>query len=201
MWENGEVHPHKFIVSSSSPTVRKYDKEKYASNLEEELLLVEDLEKSLEWEENANDVMDGCYVDLLKERRIYDCTPRWIAAKEKLLKNAQLDVAKFAKMVADCETRIRDVDIVRTTEHKIRHAKFAAADALKVWINKNLNRLSFVCNVTISNTLATNPMFSSFVPVWRLARLPSERYTTLGTLKSNCVKEKGGCLGSFRKHL
>ena len=62
-WEkilaSGEVHPRKFIVSDDSPTAWKYDKEKYASNMEEEILLVENLEKSLEWEEDANDIMDG----------------------------------------------------------------------------------------------------------------------------------------------
>ena len=123
------------------------------------------MKKRLEWEEDANDVMDGCYVDLWKERRSCDHTPLQTAAKEKLLNNAQLDMAKFAKMVADCETQIQNVDFVRTTEHKICHAKFAAVDALKAWVNKNPNMLSFECDITISNTLATNPTFSSFVPV------------------------------------
>ena len=94
-------------------------------------------------------------------------------------------MAKFTKKVADCETWIRDVDFVRNTEHKIRHAKFTAADALTAWVNKNPNKLSFECDVTISNTLATNPTFPSFVPFWRLARLArfaSKCYAMLGTL-------------------
>ena len=68
-------------------------------------------------------------------------------------------------------------------------------------MNTNLKRLSFVCDVTISNTPAENPTFLYFVPIWRSVGLASERYATLGTLESNCVKEKGGRLGSFRKHL
>ena len=59
----------------------------------------------------------------------------------------------------------------------------------------NPARLSFECDTIISNTLAANPTFSSFVPVWRLAGLASEHYTTLGTLKSKCVKKKGVVLG------
>ena len=124
--------------------------------------------------------MDGCYADLWKERRNRDCTPRRIAAKKELLKNAQLDVAKFTKMVIDCEIRIQDVDVVPTTEHKIRHAKFAAVDTLTAWVSTNPN----VCVVTISNTLAVNPTFPSSVPVRRSAGLASERYATLGTLES-----------------
>ena len=89
-----------------------------------------DLEKSLDSEEDTNDVMDGCYLDLWKEQRRRDCTLRRIAAKEKLLKNAQLDVAKFDKMVSDCETWIRDVEFLSTTEHKIRHAKVSGVDTL-----------------------------------------------------------------------
>ena len=106
-----------------------------------------------------------CYVDLWKERRNRDRTPRQIAAKEELLKNAQLDVAKFTKMVVDCRTRIRNVDVVRTTEHNIRHANFAAADTLTACVNTNPKRLSFVCDVTISNTLAANPTLLYFVPI------------------------------------
>ena len=75
--------------------------------------------------------------------------PCWIAAKEKLLKNAQLDVANITKMVSSCENWIRDVDFVRTTEHKICHAKFVTADALTALVYKNPNRLSFECDVTI----------------------------------------------------
>ena len=106
-----------------------------------------------------------CYVDLLKERRNRDCTPRWIATKEGLLKNVQLDMAKFTKMVVDCRTLIRNVDIVRTTEQNIRHAKFAAADTLTAWVNTNPKRLNFVCDVALSNTSAANPTFSYFVPI------------------------------------
>ena len=124
-----------------------------------------------------------------------------IAAKERLLINVQLNVAKFTKMVVDCRTWIRDIDIVHTNESNLRHAKVAAANTLTAWVNTNPKRLSFVCDVTLSNTLAANPTFLYFVLIWRSTGLTSERYATLGTLESNCVKEKCGCLGSFRKHL
>ena len=104
-------------------------------------------------------------------------------------------------MVANCESQIQDVDFVCTTEHNICHVKFAAADTLTKWTNGNPTRLSFECDTIISNTLAANPTFSSFVPVWRLDGVASERYATMETLKSNRVKEKRGCFGSFRKHL
>ena len=114
---------------------------------------MEDLEKSLGWKEDTNDAMDMCYVDLWKEWRNRDCTPRRISAKEELLKNAQLDMAKFTKIVVDCRTRIRDVDVVHTTEHNIHHAKFAAADTLTAWVNANPKRLNFVCDVSIRTQL------------------------------------------------
>ena len=79
--------------------------------------------------------------------------------------------------------------------------KFAAVDTLIKWTSENPIRLSFECDTIISNTLAANPTFSAFVPVWRMAGLASERYATLGTLESNRVKEKRGRFGSFRKHL
>ena len=98
-------------------------------------------------------------------------------------------------MVADCETWIQDVDFARTTEHKIRHAKFATADTLIAWVNKNPDRLSFECDVTISSTSAVNPTFSSFVPIWRLARLASECYAMPGTLESIFLKRKESAIG------
>ena len=57
---SGEVHPCKFILSNSLPTARKYNKEKCASILEDEDLLVKDLERNLNWEHDANDFLDGC---------------------------------------------------------------------------------------------------------------------------------------------
>ena len=49
-WEvflvKGLVYPHGFIVLDSSPTARKYDKEKCALNVKEEDDLIEDLAKT-----------------------------------------------------------------------------------------------------------------------------------------------------------
>ena len=80
--------------------------------MEEEDLLVEDLERSLGWEHDANYVMDGCHIAWHNICRSPDCTPRQITAKQTLLTNAQLQMAEFSKMIADCTTRIRDIDFV-----------------------------------------------------------------------------------------
>ena len=163
---------------------------------------MEDFERSLEWEHDANYVMDGCHhVAWQNECRSPDRTPRRITAKRTLLTNAWLRVAEFAKMVDDCKTRIWDVDVVCTTEYNICHAKFAAADTLIKWASDNPTRLSFECDITISNTSVANLTFSAFVPVWRLAGQASERCATLETLESNRVKEKRDRFGSFRRHL
>ena len=46
-------------------------------------------------------------------------------------------------MVANCETKTRDYDFVCTSEHTIYHAKFAAVDTLKDWVEKNPTGLIF----------------------------------------------------------
>ena len=142
------------------------NKEEYASNLEEEdLLIVGDLKRNLKWEHSVNDVMDRSYVSWQNKRKSPDRTLRRITVKSTHLTNAKLQVAAISKMVTYYMTQIRDVDFVLTTEHSIRHTKFAAADTLIKWTSENPNRLSFECDTIISNTSVADPTFPAFVHV------------------------------------
>ena len=73
-----------------------------------------------------------------------------------------MDVANFTKMVKDYETRLRDHNFVRSSEHTVCHAKFAAVDALKEWVKKNPSGLSYFCYLTSSDSPAPTPSFASF---------------------------------------
>ena len=165
----------------------KYDKEKCARNVEEEDGLA----------------MDGYYIALWKARRNCNFTHSQVRALEIRLKKAQKKVSKCIRLVAECKGQLRNVGLVCKIEHNIRHTKLAAADSLIRWVSENPAWESFTCDTVLSNALAANPTFSSFIPDsgTRLSSLASERYATLGTLKGGRVKEKGGCFGSHRTHL
>ena len=122
-WEkilaSGLVHPRGFIVSDSSPTTRKYNKEKCAMNMEEEDGLVDDLARTQNWEHDASVAMDGCYVALWKARRNCNFTCSQVKALEIRLKKAQEKVAKCIGLVAKCKGQLRDVGLVCKIEHNI----------------------------------------------------------------------------------
>ena len=115
-WErilaSGLVHPRGLIVSDSSPTARKYDKEKYTMNVEEEDGLVDDLARTQDWEHDASVAMDGCYVALWKSRRNRKFTRIQVRALEIRLKKAREKVANCIGLVANCKGQLRDVGLV-----------------------------------------------------------------------------------------
>ena len=119
------------------------------------------------------------------------------------MKKAQEKVAKCGMLVTECKGRLRDVVLVWTIEHDIRHAKFDAVDMLIRRVNENPARKCFTCDTVISNTLTVTPTYSDFTPGLgeRLPGLASERYATLGSLKGDSVQEKGDRFGSRRAHL
>ena len=119
------------------------------------------------------------------------------------MKKAQEKLAKCGMLVTKCKGQLRDVVLVQTIEHNIRHAKFGAADTLIRWVGENLARKCLTCDTVISNTLTVTPTYSAFTPELgsRLPGLASEHYATLGTIKGGRVKEKGGCVGGRRTHL
>ena len=106
-------------------------------------------------------------------------------------------------MVEDCEIRLRDHYFVRSSDHVICQANFAAADVLKEWIKENPSGLNFFCDLTSSDSpdapILSLALFSDSRK--GVGGLVSEWCAVLGTLKSNHVDERGGCLGSFRSDL
>ena len=99
-------------------------------NGEEEDGLMEDLAKTQDWEHAASVAMDGCYVALWNARRNLKFTCSQVKTLEIRLKKAQEKVAKCGMLVTKCKGRLRDIVLVWTIEHNIRHAKFDAADTL-----------------------------------------------------------------------
>ena len=96
-----------------------------------------------------------------------------------------------------------DLDFVHSSEHRIYHAKFTAADALKYWIKKNPTSLSFYYDLTSRDSPDVSiPLFVLFRNPWKvIGGLVIECHVVLGTLKCNCVEKRGGRFGCFRKGL
>ena len=162
------------------------------------------MEKNLEQNEDSCIKIDLCTRDLSITRR-----PWWRNRSQRIvihkvnLQKFHADVVINTRRVEDSETRLKDCFVVTLSTHKIRHAKFDAADILSYWIAKYPWGLSFFYDVTSCDLLdAPIPEFAAFCDHRKgVGGLVIERHAKLGTLKSDCVGERGAQVGSFRSDL
>ena len=119
------------------------------------------------------------------------------------LQKLHANVVIYTKRAKDSETRLKDHVIVLESEHNICHAKFKAADIFGYWIADNPKGLSYFYDLT-SCDLQGAPIleFAWFCDHWKGAGgLVIKRCAKLGTLKSDCVGERGARVGNFRSDL